>query len=206
MNKTIAQSLAIIILSLFFSACSTAPPKNLDNACEIFKEKKSWYKKAQKAEKKWGTSIATTLAFIHQESRFVHNARPPRKRYLGFIPGRRPSSAYGYPQAQNPAWRDYQRSTGNYRHKRSKIGDAMMFIGWYNDQTARRNKVAKSDTYHLYLAYHEGHGGFSRGTYQSKAWLQQVAKKVTIRSNNYQTQLNACQKQLQRRRGLFRRG
>jgi hypothetical protein len=195
----------LLALSLLLVGCSTAPPKQTDDLCAIFKEKKSWYKQAVKAQKQWGSSIPTMMAIIHQESRFVHNARPPRKYYLGFIPGRRPSTAYGYPQAKNETWRHYQRASGNYRHKRNKIGDALMFIGWYNNETHRRNGVAKSDTGNLYLAYHEGHGGFSRSSYKNKAWLMPVAQKVAGQASRYQTQLQACEKQLQRKRflGIF---
>lgn len=203
--RVLQVTIAMLLLALL-SACSTAPPKNMDNACAIFKEKKSWYKQAKKAENKWGTPVATMLAFVHQESRFVHNARPPRKYFLGFIPRPRKSSAYGYPQAQNATWRGYQRATGNYRHKRTNFADSMMFIGWYNDQTLRRNKVAKTDAYRQYLAYHEGHGGFSRGSFNQKAWLMEVATKVASRSATYQSQLLGCEKQLQKRRrflGIF---
>lgn len=202
----LAKAITLMVLLALLSACSTAPPKNMDDACAIFTEKKSWYKQAKKAENKWGTPVSTMLAFVHQESRFVHNARPPRKYFLGFIPRPRKSSAYGYPQAQNPAWRDYQRATGKYRHKRTDFADSLMFIGWYNDQTFRRNKVAKTDAYQQYLAYHEGHGGFSRGSYNQKAWLLDVAKKVATRSATYQSQLMGCEKQLQKRRrflGIF---
>lgn len=196
-------SLCLVVL---LAACTASPPKQTDNVCDIFREKKSWYKQALKAQDKWGSSIPTMMAIVHQESRFVADARPPRKYYLGFIPGPRPSSAYGYPQAKKETWQYYQRHTGNYRHKRDKFADAMMFIGWYNDQTFQRNKVEKNDTYHLYLAYHEGHGGFARATYQKKTWLLSVAKKVSAQAWRYKTQLDACEKEVAKRRrflGIF---
>lgn len=206
MNKRAVKAFIVLFLLSVLAACSTAPPKKMDNVCDIFREKKSWYKKAAKSEDKWGTSIPVMMAFIHQESRFVAKAKPPRKYYLGFIPGPRPSSAYGYPQAQKSTWRGYQRATGNYRHKRNNIADAFMFIGWYNNETFKRNGVAKTDAYSLYLAYHEGHGGFSRGTYNNKAWLKGVASKVSNRATMYQTQLAGCEKEVAKRRrflGIF---
>jgi len=56
--------------------------------------------------------------------------------------------------------------------------------------------VKLNDTYNLYLAYHEGHGGFKRRTYNKKGWLKSVASKVARRANNYSTQLQKCEKRL----------
>lgn len=180
--------------------CATTPPRSLDNVCHIFDEKRSWYKAAKKAEARWGTPIPISMAFIHQESRFVAKARPPRRKILWVIPGPRPSSAYGYSQAKTSTWKWYQNATGNGWAGRSNFADAMDFIGWYNAQTQRRNKVAAHDAYHLYLAYHEGHGGFERRTFQNKDWLKSVATKVSARSQSYAQQLESCRRDLDRPR------
>jgi hypothetical protein len=50
----------------------------------------------------------------------------------------------------------------------------------------------------LYLAYHEGQGGFSKRSFRKKAWLKDVAKKVSNRAVLYQRQLNNCEKKLQK--------
>ena len=81
--------------------------------------------------------------------------------------------------------------------------DAIDFIGWYNDQSSRRSKISKSDAYNLYLAYHEGQGGFNRKTYRSKKWLIKVARKVQGQSKKYQSQLSGCEKSLKKKRGIF---
>ncbi|HEY9033483.1 MAG TPA: hypothetical protein VIN71_06075 [Pseudomonadales bacterium] len=205
-ERRIPPRLLLAGLLLLLAGCTTAPPSQTDDVCDIFREKRGWYKKAAKARDEWGSGIHTMMAFIHQESRFVADARPPRKKYLGFIPGPRLSSAYGYPQAKKETWRAYQRATGNYRHDRDDFGDALMFIGWYNDQSQRRNQIAKYDTEQLYLAYHEGHGGYARGSYRQKPWLQNVAKKVADQGWRYKTQLDGCEKELKKRRrflGIF---
>ena len=49
-----------------------------------------------------------------------------------------------------------------------------------------------TDAYSLYLAYHDGRGGFRRGTWRSKGWLIETAKKVQTRANRYETQLRAA--------------
>jgi hypothetical protein len=185
------------------TGCSSAPPKNQDNLCDIFEEKSRWYKKARQASKRWGTSIPVMMAFAHQESGFRSNAKPPRKKILWIIPGPRPASAFGFAQATDETWRAYRKSAGRRGADRNDFKDAMDFIGWYNDQSQRRNGIAKTDAYNLYLAYHEGQGGFSKRSFSNKQWLKDVATKVTRRSNMYMQQLGTCEKEL--RKGFFRR-
>ena len=162
----------------------------------MFEEKSGWYDDAKDSQEKWGSSIPTMMAILHQESRFVADAQPPRKIYLGFIPGGRLSSAYGYPQAKDETWKVYQRSTGEYGHDRDDFADAIYFVGWYNHQSNKRNKIPKWDTAKLYLAYHEGHGGYNKKSYEQKDWLISIAKKVENKSNTYKSQLSQCREQL----------
>ena len=193
--------ISVIILGL--SGCATSPPKRLNNLCHIFDEKPRWYKSAAKAQQKWGSSIPTMMAIMHQESRFVANAKPPRTRILWVIPGPRKSSSYGYSQAKKSTWKWYQRSTKQFGTDRNNFADAIDFIGWYNTKTNDTNKVKLSDTYHLYLAYHEGHGGFKKRSYNHKAWLKKVAKKVSNLASSYTQQLAGCEASLKAKRSGF---
>src|SRR5690606_19579210 len=104
----------------------------------------------------------------------------------------------GYAQAKSATWKEYERSTGNSWGRRDRFKDAIDFIGWYNHQSTRRSKISAYDSYNLYLAYHEGHGGFNRGSYRSKGWLTTTARRVANRSEQYATQLAGCEKRLQR--------
>ncbi len=192
------RRLALLLSLSLLAACTTSPPSNVNNICDIFEEKRGWYGDAYDAQKEWGSSIPTMMAIMHQESRYVAKAKPPRKKIFGFIPGPRPSDAYGYSQAKKSTWKEYKRSAGNYGADRDDFADAIDFIGWYNHQSKRRSGIPKSDTYRLYLAYHEGHGGYNRGTYKSKKWLTDVARKVERRAGSYQSQLNSCEKNLKK--------
>ena len=186
------------------AGCTTSPPTDVNNICAIFREKRGWYEEAADARDAWGSPIAGMMAIMYQESRFKAKAKPPRKRILGFIPGPRPSDAYGYSQALGSTWEGYRRSSGNYGADRDDFADAIDFIGWYNYQSHRRSGISRSDPYRLYLAYHEGHGGYNRGTYRSKGWLQDVARKVDRVAGQYQRQLNGCEEDL-KDRGWFSR-
>lgn len=185
---------------LMVAGCATTPPQSTENICHIFDEYPSWYDHAKRSEDRWGTPIAIQMSFVHQESSFRHNVRPPRERFLGFIPLPRSSSAYGYAQAQDPAWNDYTDTAGRRGARRSDLRDALDFIGWYNDISHRRLNLAKTDAERLYLAYHEGHGGYSRGTYRSKPQLQATARRVSQRADTYAAQLATCEDRFHCRR------
>ena len=113
---------------------------------------------------------------------------------LGVIPRGRQSSAYGYAQALDGTWEEYKNSTGRFVARRSNISDAADFMGWYLNNTKRRNGVPLSDAKNQYLAYHEGQTGYARGTYRKKSWLMGVANKVSSRASMYKSQLTRCNK------------
>ena len=190
--------LLLLILAVLFAGCTSAPPKHQNDICQIFREKDDWYQDAAEARDNWHSPIPVMMAIMHQESRFKQKAKPPRRKILGFIPGPRPSDAYGYSQAKDDTWDWYIKKSGNYGADRDDFADAIDFIGWYNNTSRQRSHIKPADTYHLYLAYHEGHGGFNRRTYKNKRWLKGVAKKVSARSASYTTQLNSCEKSLQK--------
>ena len=202
-HRSVARGGLVIALVLMLAACATRPPDDVDNICAIFDDKRGWYRDAEKAEKRWGTPIPVLMAIVHQESRFVAKAKPPRKKILGFIPGPRPSNSYGYSQALKSTWQSYERSAGRYGADRDDFGDAIDFVGWYNQQSHERNGIQRSDAYRLYLAYHEGHGGYARGSYKDKDWLLRVARKVSDRAASYDRQLAACRDRLESSGGWF---
>ncbi|EKO3554072.1 hypothetical protein U2G60_002403 [Vibrio fluvialis] len=187
---------------LLLAGCATSPPSKQNNLCEIFREKPQWYEDAVEMQDEWGTPIQIAMAIIKQESSFRHDAKPPKDYLLGFIPWGRVSSAYGYAQAQDPAWDDFQRAT-DYGGSRTNFDDSLMFIGWYTSETQKTLGVSKWDTYHQYLAYHEGRGGFKRKSYQSKPTLIKVARKVEQQAKDYGWQLKQCRQELEGNRSWF---
>ena len=200
MSHRILLTLLLLTTLVGLTACSTQPPRDQSDLCAIFDENPRWYDHALASQRDWGTPIAVQMAFVQQESSFRARARPERRRFLGIFPGRRPSSARGYAQAQDPAWQDYQKATGKRFAQRIDIDDALDFIGWYNDVSHRRLGLAKNDAYSLYLAYHEGHTGYQRGAWRNQAALRDIASRVDQRALTYQRQLNACQDRFRCRR------
>ena len=132
------------------------------------------------------------MAFIRLESGFKADAQPPRKRFFWLFPGPRPSSAYGYAQALNSTWYEYQKATGRWWVERDDFADAIDFVGWYNQISYRRNDIPLTDAYHLYLAYHEGQHGYRQQTYQDKRWLLRTARRAANKATQYEQQLQNC--------------
>ncbi|WP_210397275.1 transglycosylase SLT domain-containing protein [Motiliproteus sediminis] len=188
---------ALIAVTLLLSGCATAPPSNISNSCEIFYDKDDWYEATKDSFEKWGVPIHVQLAIVHQESKFQYDARPPKDYLLGFIPWGRKSSAYGYAQVKDETWDWYRQKTGNWGADRDDFADAVDFIGWYGSMSYQMLGISKWDARNQYLAYHEGHGGFKRKTYNQKAWLVQVAKKVDNNAARYRAQLGKCRERLE---------
>ncbi|MBF9061075.1 lytic transglycosylase [Rhodobacterales bacterium HKCCSP123] len=167
-------------------------PRNLDDACALAAERPNYHRAMRRTERRWGVPVHVQMATFHQESRFDGDARPPFRYTLDVIPMGRLSSAFGYSQALDGTWDEYRASTGNRSARRTDIDDAADFMGWYMVLTRERNGIALDDARNQYLAYHEGHAGFSRGSHNAKPWLLQVADRVAARAEVYRVQLLSC--------------
>ena len=187
-----------LLILFFFSplliSCVNRPPADVNNVCRIFRQYPQWYWNAQDVERRWRIPIAVQMAIIHQESKFDGRAKPPRTKLLGIVPWKGPSTASGYTQALSSTWRQYKMAQGGGRTlaSRGNFADGVDFIGWYANQAYLRAGIPHDNAYELYLAYHEGIGGYMRRTYLAKPWLIQVARKVKARSQLFQAELNLC--------------
>ncbi|MFL2555086.1 MAG: hypothetical protein ACJ0S4_10410 [Candidatus Rariloculaceae bacterium] len=187
-----ARSFLVLLVILGIVGCSSAPPQSPENLCAIFDEYPGWYDAAKESEDRWGTPSHILMSFVKQESAFVHDAKPPRDWFL-FIPLGRPSSAEGYAQAQDAAWDEYQDENGGLFKSRSDIDDALDFIGWYNNKSSQALGISKWDPKNMYLAYHEGRGGYARGSYKSKPEVVRIAERVDGQARKYGAQLRQCE-------------
>lgn len=186
-----------IVLCVLVAACGSAnhsAPRNLDNACSILDQRPKYLSAMKRTERRWGVPVAVQMATIHQESKFIGNARTPRRFALGVIPMGRQSSAYGYSQALDGTWDEYKSEQRRFRAKRDDIRDATDFMGWYMNLSREELGIPLTDARNQYLAYHEGRTGYRRGSYNSKKWLLRVSNDVAMRAVLYDTQLRSCGK------------
>jgi hypothetical protein len=191
-----SRALKAAALLLLVASCggNYSAPRNLDDACALSRERPRYARAMAATERKWGVPVHVQMATIHQESRFVGDARTPFRYALGVIPMGRMSSAYGYSQALDGTWREYQQETGRHGARRDRIEDATDFMGWYMDKAERGLGIPKTDARNQYLAYHEGRTGYARRSYEAKPWLVAVAARVAARAERYQAQLAACRR------------
>lgn len=201
MPRVISNNAALwaVTLALLGACSSSAPeysdaPRSQNDICAIFEQRPGWLDAVTASEVKWGAPISVQMAIMWRESSFRAEARPLRKttNALGFTSTERISSAYGFAQAINSTWDWYQDETGNSGADRTDFDDAADFVGWYMAKARRSNGIAMADAYNQYLAYHEGHAGHRRGTYNKKPWLLTVADKVQDRADLYRSQLGGC--------------
>ncbi|MEO0367729.1 MAG: transglycosylase SLT domain-containing protein [Pseudomonadota bacterium] len=194
----------LLLFLLVLTGCASAPPSNHNDICTIFLEKPGWYKSAVKSAAKWGGPLHVPMAIMYQESSFKRDAKPEMQYFLGVVPTGRKSDAYGYSQALKSTWKRYKRETGANYKQRDNFAAAYDFIQWYMHTTYKANGVSKWDTYAQYLNYHEGQGGYARGSYRNKQWLMNTARRVSDRATRYGKQMQTCKAELEKKnRGWF---
>ncbi len=191
MSRLLRATLVLLLLASCGGGRQSAP-RNLDDACAFIDEKPQYYSAMRATERKWGVPIYVQMAAIHQESKFIGNAKTPHQFALGIIPMGRQSSAYGFSQALDGTWDEYRKDQHRRNAKRDRISDATDFMGWYMTGTYAKLGIPMDDARNQYLAYHEGRSGYARGSYRDKPWLMDVADRVQSRADMYQTQLILC--------------
>lgn len=191
MSRFLRAALLLTILASCGGGNYSAP-RNLDNACSIVQQRPTYLQAMLETQRRWGVPVAVQMATIYQESKFIGNARTPRRYAFGIIPTGRQSSAFGYAQALDGTWDEYRRDQRRYGARRDRISDATDFMGWYMHESYQRLGIPKHDVQLQYLAYHEGRTGFARGSYRGKNWLMEVADELQGRAMMYHSQLQSC--------------
>ena len=184
----------IFTIACVMTGCTSGPPKRQHDICSVFEQNPNWYDYARQSQKTWGIPKHILMAFVRHESSYQENAKTPYEWFL-FIPLGRKSSATGYAQAKNPVWKEYKEERGGLFKSRGDMEDALDFIGWYNNKSHKQLGISKWDPKNLYLAYHEGRGGYQRGSYKKKPEIVKVAGRVARTASDYGAQLKKCEEQ-----------
>lgn len=192
MKKYMQMACLLLLTACGGSGGDGRAPRDLDNACAILDQRPGYLRAFRAAERKWGVPVHVQMATIYQESKFISNARTPLRYSLGVIPVGRQSSAFGYSQALDATWKEYQQQEGGRRTRRDNIRDATDFMGWYMAETNRSLGISLHDARNQYLAYHDGRTGYRRGTYNGKPWLVRISGEIQSRASMYQAQLPRC--------------
>jgi hypothetical protein len=177
------------------AGCAT-PPSRINDICAVFDQRDGWVtdwrSSAERTEAKYGVPVPILMATVRKESGFKGNAKPPRRKLLGFIPWKRQSSAYGYSQALDGTWKQYVTETGNWGARRTSFADSVDFVGWYHGKSADTLGIARNDAYGLYLAYYFGWSAYKRGAWQGNPRMQAYARDTAKMASTYAAQLKSC--------------
>ncbi len=187
------------VLSL--TACSDTSedvPKHLRPICHIFEKHPDWYKATYNVQAKYGVPISLQMAIIAQESGFRANAQPKRQKLFGWLPWFRSSTAHGYAQVLDGTWRYYLKKTGQLSANRDYFSDSVAFLGWYVQRIHHELHIPMSNTYALYLAYHEGIHGYQTHEYWRHPKVMKIARKVRKMAWHYHSRLTECGPHLDR--------
>ena len=129
---------------------------------------------------------------MQEESHFRAAIETRHQRLLGVLPWQHITSAKGYAQALDGTWRAYLHAMHKKSASRSDFSNAADFLGWYMGRLHSATGVSRNDAFRLYLAYHEGAGGYHARSYLSKPWLIDIARHVSGRAQRYHRQLVRC--------------
>lgn len=181
---------------LALAGCGSTPPTAINDVCAVFAQRdgffNDWYDDARRAERRYNIPVNVIMATMRVESGFDGDARPPRRKLLGFVPWKRPSSAYGFSQALDGTWEQYRKETGRSMARRGDFSDSVDFIGWYYGKTIEKYGVPRDDAFSLYLSYRYGWTGYGRGTWRNNPEALRSANRTAAFAARYAAQLREC--------------
>ena len=186
------MAFAAMLFSLDAAAQAGAQPwRGDENICAILAQDKSWPADTLRASRRWQVQPWLPLAVIYHESRFEAQARPPMKHINGIW--QRPSSAYGFAQAIDSTWNEYNaKVSSKVILMRDEYQDAVDFASYYLRHIMDSLDVSPTRVDLLYLAYHEGISGYTNKSYSSKKWLIKTSGRVAATAALFHRQWLSC--------------
>ncbi len=184
------QRLLFVFLSsmVFLLAGCSQPPKVINNACDILSLHPTWYRYHVHFAHKYSVPIPTVMAIIALESGFNPQARPVKSWLVkNYIPWEYASSSYGYSQATNAAWNDFQRANPYSIYTRGDYVSSVAFISWYlSTYAVSKGKMRVDEQYIIY------HDGPNKEAHAIAPATRNYANKVLSLANTYEAQLRQC--------------
>lgn len=171
--RQLSYLLVTVSLSMISVVCKA------DSICSVLKQHPAWLQAVQDTAKQWGIPANVQLAIVKEESDFQANAKNPE------------STATGFAQVIDKSWDAYETAT-DHQYSRNDFRAAIGYIGWYAAQVQKYAKVNPSNAFGLYLAYHEGIGGYHHLATHPKPDVTRLAQNVAENAQLYSQQLVTC--------------
>jgi hypothetical protein len=181
----------LLLLLAGLAGCSRSA--DTDDVCALLVQHPEWRAPLQQASTEWGITPSVLMAIMRHESNFAADARPYKRWLFDLLPtDQRLSSAYGYAQALDTTWAEYQSLHKRPEAQRNRFADAIDFMGWYLQRAVRALDLSPDDARALYLAYHQGLTGYREARYEGKRLLLDAADRVAQTANEYAAQWPHC--------------
>jgi len=172
-------------------------PDQVDAVCESPFTR--WYRAADRLHP-GSRFIFTTRdkeAWLQSVERWLHRREPPKESSIWFKHRMHHSGRVTFDrEVHSDLYDAHHESVMRYFADRDDFGDAIDFVGWYTDLSAKSVGISKWDPYNQYLAYHEGQAGWKRKSYSTKRWLKETARVVDYRAKEWGAQLARCEDEL----------
>lgn len=164
------------VIVLMLSGCFGSSTKPALLICEELDDNEEWVEPAVLAQQKYGTPISLSLVLLELPLSDLD------KKHV------RPRSA---------DWDEYRIRSERWDASPQVPADAVDFIGWFTQQSVKRNNIAWQDAGEHYLALRLGHGGYHRFEADKYPELAQQTKGVELRAQRWSNELQACKGQWQ---------
>ncbi|PIE24526.1 MAG: hypothetical protein CSA60_02970 [Neptuniibacter caesariensis] len=168
-----AKVTALCTLAFILAGCFGSGEKGRLqlSICELLEDNDEWIKPALQARETYGTPLHLTLAMLELP---LSNLE---KKHI------RPRMA---------DWDEYRIRNEQWGASAYEPEYAADFIGWFTQETNKRNKIHWDNTKGHYLALRLGHGAYERFDPAKFPQLEQQAVQVGIRAARWQHELAGC--------------
>ena len=162
----------LVIAGLILSGCfGSKPVKQEQDICKILDDKKVWIAPALQAESKYGTPLYVTLALLETPLTDL------KKKHV---------------KPRSTDWDDYRIRSERWDATPYNPSDAVDFIGWFAQESIKRNKIAVDDVSAHYLNMRLGHGEYFRLDRTKYPELVSQSRVVDAKAQAWKAQINQC--------------
>lgn len=141
------------------------------NICELLQREKTWIQPALKSEQRYGTPLALTFVLLEQ-------------------PLTQLKKTHIKPRAAD--WDEYRIRSERWDASPNNAADAVDFIGWFTQESVKRNNITLNDVSAHYLALRVGHGNYHRLQADKYPELLQQAEQIERKAQQWQSELALC--------------
>ncbi len=176
MLRSVVKVLSLLTLLTGLSGCFGSEVRQQLNICAELDNNDEWIEATVSTQLKYGAPISLSLALLE-------------------LPLFDLDKKHVRPRAAD--WDEYRIRSESWDASPHEVADAVDFIGWFTQQSVKRNSISWGDVSAHYLALRLGHGDYHRFDKSKFPELNLQAQQVGLRAQRWQRELTACKQQWQ---------